>query len=100
MSNQATDNASTDQAADSDVTFAKGTRVREKGKRQIMTVKGEAGLIAHRTRATAGGTSRARQIVCEWRSAKGAMHSKPFLATALELVPDEPQDTAKETTAP
>lgn len=76
---------------DRDTSFAPGTLVREKGKPQIMTVKGAAGLASHGTRGTAGGMLRAHQIVCEWRDPKGGMRSKPFLAAALERVHDDPE---------
>jgi hypothetical protein len=67
--------------------FRPGMTVREKGKRQIMMVKGVAGLSAHNTRADRGQTLMSHKIVCEWRTSKGAVRSAAFLASALEVAP-------------
>ncbi|MFM0348222.1 hypothetical protein [Paraburkholderia sp. RL17-347-BIC-D] len=67
--------------------FRPGLMVREKGKKQIMMVKGTAGLSAHGTRADKGKTLMSHKVVCEWRTSKGAVRSAAFLVSALELAP-------------
>ncbi|TCF96949.1 hypothetical protein BZM26_34655 [Paraburkholderia strydomiana] len=69
----------------SEGTIAPGALVREKGKRKIMMVKGDAGLGAHGTRSGNGKVDMAHRVVCEWRTPKGALRSAAFLVTALEL---------------
>ncbi len=63
-----------------------GTRVRERGKRQVMIVKGPAGLSASGTRAGRTLVNIAHKVVCEWRTTKGALRSSAFLVSALEVV--------------
>ncbi len=71
----------------SEGTIALGALVREKGKRKIMTVTGDAGLAAHGTRSGNGKVAMPHKVVCQWRTAKGALRSAAFPVTALELAP-------------
>jgi hypothetical protein len=68
----------------SGVIITPGALVREKGKRRVMTVKGDAGLAALGHRFGSGEVSMANKIVCEWQTPKGALRSAAFLASALE----------------
>ncbi len=71
--------------------FPPGTRVRERGKQQIMIVAGQAGLAAVRPSAANihlyPGTSSNRpgMVVCKWTDARGRPISKAFPTASLEL---------------
>jgi len=66
--------------------FKKGDLVREVGKSQAMTVKGNAGLAFVSTRPGHVATS-CGMIVCTWVNGKGQKIQKSFVEAALELVP-------------
>jgi hypothetical protein len=72
------------ESVDSGVIINPGALVRERGKRRVMTVKGEAGLAAHGHRFGSSDVLMAHKVVCEWRTPKGALRSAAFLASTLE----------------
>lgn len=63
-------------------TFKPGDKVRERGKKTVMTVKGNAGLASNSvTRTTVAMVGR---LVCEWTNARGRLVSRSFTTLSLE----------------
>jgi hypothetical protein len=62
--------------------FIKGQHVRQRGKHQVMEVKGEAGLTAGQYAVV----NRRAMVACEWRNAKGRVISRAFPEIDLEPV--------------
>lgn len=67
--------------------FRPGLLVRERGKKRIMMVKGNAGLAAHGTRLGSGKISMNHKVICEWHTPKGAIRSAAFLVSVREVAP-------------
>ncbi|RQQ00421.1 hypothetical protein [Burkholderia stagnalis] len=63
-----------------------GTKVRERGKRQVMIVKGHVGLAVAASPIGRRTVNVAHKVVCEWRTQKGALRSRGFLVSELEVV--------------
>ncbi|NUX59343.1 hypothetical protein [Paraburkholderia youngii] len=66
--------------------FKKGDHVREIGKAQVMTVKGDAGVA---TSSMSGGKVAASpgKVVCAWSDKPGHTIQRAFVESALELAP-------------
>ncbi|WP_156966938.1 MULTISPECIES: hypothetical protein [Paraburkholderia] len=83
-----------------DIELKPGTKVRERDKRQVMTVKGQAGLGAVAHRFGSSKVNLAHKVVCEWLTSKGAPRSKGFLVSALEVVADSGANANQEVAPP
>ncbi|WP_158906783.1 hypothetical protein [Burkholderia sp. L27(2015)] len=64
--------------------FKIGDSVRQQGKRQIMTVEGDAAVAAVSTRPGYVATSPG-MVVCSWMNAKKRKIQKSFVELSLEL---------------
>ncbi len=69
-----------------EIRLTPGTKVRERGKRQVMIVKGHVGLAVAGSSIGRKPVNVAHKVVCEWRTAKGSLRSRGFLVSALEVV--------------